>query len=339
MDRRWSGLSRRQFMVGVSVGGLGLLTGCGRLPWQAQAPPRHYRIGILVDFSAGPELSRLMLAFLQRLREHDYVEGQNLTVEYRSAQFDSSRRAELAAELVQLPADIILAGDTSSALAAARATSSIPIVTVVGDPVRDGLAASYARPGGNITGFTSLDTTLAAKRLELLSETVGNASRIAVLWNASNTGKAAEFVEIQRAAPILGLELMSLEVRSPEEFETAFEAAQRGGADALVVLGDQLTSPHGAQLVALATRSKLPAIYEGNGYVRAGGLMSYAFRLAHNYIRAADYVNRILKGAKPAELPVEQPREFDFAVNMSTARALGITFPKEIMLQVTEAIQ
>jgi putative tryptophan/tyrosine transport system substrate-binding protein len=337
MEHRGSRLSRRQFVVGagVSAAGFGLLAGCGRLPWQAEPPAKVYRLGFLSTGLLEAEFE----ALLQSLHERGYVQGQNIVVEYRTAKLVGDRLPVLAAELVQLPVDAIVAAGTPAHLAAARATGTIPIITLVGDPVGDGLAASLARPGGNVTGLTSLDATLAAKRLELLKETVPRASRIAVLWRASNQSKAAEFRETQTAAQILGLELISLEVGSPEELEPAFAPAHREGADALVVLGDGLTYTRAAQIVALAAQQKLPALYEGKEFVDVGGLMSYGPSLTAAFRRAAYYVDRILKGAKPADLPVEQPMTFEFVINLKTAAALGLTFPNEILLQVTEVIQ
>jgi putative ABC transport system substrate-binding protein len=280
-----------------------------------------------------------MAIVLRRLSEHGYTEGQNLTMEYRSAQYDYDRLPELVAELVQLPVDVILARDTPSSVAAARATSSIPIVTNGGDPVHAGLADSYARPGRNVTGVTVLNATLTTKRMELLQETIPSATRIAVIWNPSSSYIEEEFKITQSAATLLGLESMSLEARTPEQVETAFGAAQRGGADALVVLEDSLTVQNSARIVVLADQSQIPTMYGAKESVLAGGLMSYGRDSAAHERRVADLVDKILKGTEPGNIPIEQPMIFDFAVNMRTAQALGITFPNEIMLQVTEVIQ
>jgi putative ABC transport system substrate-binding protein len=209
-------------------------------------------------------------------------------------------------------------------------------VTVVGDPVRDGLANSYARPGRNVTGLT----TLGPKRLELLKDSIPSAARIGTLWN-SNTSvtRVAEFEQIQAASQALGVGLISLEVPNPEEFESAFEAARHEGADALLVLADTLTLNRAKQIVALVAQSGLPAMYGLREMAQAGGLMAYAPSLTNNMIRAADYVDRLLRGAKPADLPIEQPREFDFVVNLQTAQALGLTIPEHVLLQATEVIQ
>jgi putative ABC transport system substrate-binding protein len=324
--------------LGVSSAGLGLLAGCGRLPWQE--PPRSYRVGILFDGGAERPSSHPGLAVIvRRLNELGYIEGQNLVIEYRPALWDRSRLPDLAAELVHLPVDVILAAGTPASFAAAQATSSIPIVTPVGDPVRAGLADSYARPGRNVTGITVLNALLSTKRLELLKQTVQSAARIAVLWTVSNISSVFEYREIETVAPLLGVELVSLAVNGTEEFEAAFEAARREGADALVVIEDSLTLRNVSQVATLAAKSNLPGMYGSKESALAGGLMSYGPLMTDNYARAADYMDRILKGAKPADLPVEQPMLFEFVVNLKTARELGITFPDEIMLQVTEVIQ
>jgi putative ABC transport system substrate-binding protein len=330
-----SRLSRRRFVVGA--GSAALLVGCGRLPWQAEQPPRVHRVRVLFDGS--PELQPRFLVFLQRLHDHGYIEGQNLIMEYGSAEYDYSRLPILAAELARLPVDVILAFGTAASFAAAGATSAVPIVTVVGDPVRAGLADSYARPGRNVTGVTVLNATLTTKRLELLKQTVPHAGHIAVLWNGENNSSVYEFRETQTAAQLLGVELMSLQVRRPEDFEVAFEAGQRQGANALVVIADALTMTNSAPIAALAARTNLPGMYGHKEPVLAGGLMSYGPSLVDNYRRGADYVDRILKGTKPADLPIEQPMTFELVVNMKTARELGITFPHEVALQITEVIE
>jgi putative ABC transport system substrate-binding protein len=332
--RRGSRLSRRQFMVGA--GSAALLAGCGRLPWQAEPAAKVHRVGFL---SVGAPRHPNHEAFQQGLRDHGYIMGENLIVEWRGAELMEGRLPALAAELVELPVEVIVTSGTQASLAAAQATTTIPVVTVTGDPVGDGLAASLARPGGNVTGLTRLGPVLGAKRLELLREAVPGAARIAVLWNDSHSVKAVEFQEIQAAAPVLGVELISLGVRRPDDLTGAFEAAQREGAQALLVLGDTLTTSRGPEIARLAGESRLPSLHELREYAVAGGLMSYGPSLTANYRRVAYYVDRILKGAKPADLPIEQPMRFEFVVNMRTARALGITFPHEVALQITEVIE
>lgn len=240
---------------------------------------------------------------------------------------------------MRLPVDVLVAAGTPSHLAAAQTTDSIPVVTTVGDPVGDGLADSLARPGRNVTGLSSLSLTLAGKRLQQLHETVLNTSRVAVLWNANASSKAAELKETQTAAQRLGLKLTSLGVRRPEEFEDAFETASRSGAEALIVMSDAFTTNYATQIARMAVQSKLPTMSEVREFVIAGGLMSYGPDLTVNYQRAAYYVDRILKGAKPADLPIEQPMRFIFALNTTTAAALGLTIPNHILLQVTEVVQ
>lgn len=333
-------LTRRQVVWGVGAAGLALAAGCGAWPGQpgAQVPRRHYRLGYLtVGSRSGPVEVRD--AFFERLREHGYVEGENLTIELRDAAFDYGRLPELAAELARLPVDVMLATGSLAWLAAARVTSTVPIVTLGGDPVRDGVAASYARPGGNLTGISSLDSRLGAKRLQLLKEAVPTASRIAVLWNASSPSKVAEVQETRAAAQLLEVELIAVEVHDREGFEGAFALAQREGADAMMVLPDVLTTTLARDLASLAARYHLPNMQERRDSVLGGGLMSYSSRFVVDYRRAADYVDRIFQGANPADLPIEEPREFEFAINLRTAHALGLTIPQSVLLQATEVSQ
>jgi putative tryptophan/tyrosine transport system substrate-binding protein len=333
-------LSRRQLVQGAGAVGLGLLAGCGRWPGQGQRPLRVYRVGMLHEGALNsPGQAPGPTALIQKLRELGYLEGQNLTVDWRSAQYDYNRLPDLVTELVQLPVDVIVPLGTPSSLAAARATTSIPIVTGVGDPVRLGLADSYARPGRNVTGITGLNATLATKRLELLKETVPRTARMGILWTVSNNSSEYELREIQTAAQVLGLEPISLAVNSPDELETAFEVARREGAEALVVIADILTIRKASEIAVLAAQSRLPGIYGPREFVLDGGLMSYGPSLADNYVRVAHYVDRILKGAKPADLPIEQPMRFDFVINLRTAQALGLTIPHHVLLQATEVIQ
>jgi putative ABC transport system substrate-binding protein len=329
-------MSRRQFVVGTA--GLGLLAGCGRLPGQASPTRRPYRIGWL-QVAALPAHDPNLDVFRQGLLDLGYVEGQDYVIERRSADGDLSRLSAHAAELAQLPVDTILAAVTA-AEQAHEVTSTIPIVMVYAtDPVAHGLVASLARPGGNVTGLTYFAGQLQAKRLELLKETVAGLSRVAVLQEADYAPAMRDFVEIERAAGLLSLHLVRLDVRTLSEVETAFEAATREGAGAILLGGGGLWGPTLGGLVALAAQHRLPTMYYLATWVRNGGLMAYAADPTPSFRRAAYYVDRILKGTKPADLPVEQPMTFDFVVNLKTAQALGITFPNEIMLQVTEVIQ
>ena len=333
--------SRRQFVQGASVAGLGLLAGCARLPGQAQAPARVARIGYLGGLAAvvtGDASNPGLEAFRQGLRELGYVEGQNLVLEWRgSGSRDFGDLDTLAAELVGLPVDIILAMTTPAALAAKRATSSIPIVfTSVSDPVESGLVASLGRPGANATGLSDFGAALSGKRLELLRDAVPGASRIGVVSLSRNPANVLGLRETQAAAPTLAVELILLEVRAEDTLDGAFEVAVQAGVDALIVPGGREV---GAQAVPLAAKRRLPAMYSNAPNVYAGGLMAYAPSVTNQFQRAATYVDKILKGAKPAELPVEQPTTFEFVINLKTAQALGLTIPQHVLLQATEVIQ
>jgi putative tryptophan/tyrosine transport system substrate-binding protein len=278
-------------------------------------------------------------AFRQGLREHGYVDGQNFAIEWRFAGGQDERFADLTTDLISRSVEMIVAASTPAALGARRATSTIPIVVANGDPVGTGLAASLARPGGNVTGVSNFAPELGAKRLEMLKEAIPGLIRVAVLWPPYNPVKVAEWTETQKAGLVLGLHLQSLELSGPDDLEPAFAAATRERADALIVFGDNLTSAHAPQIVDLAARSRLPTMYGVRTFMDVGGLTSYGPDLAALYRRAAYYVDRILKGAKPADLPIEQPREFDFIINLQTAHALGLSIPQHILLQATEVIQ
>jgi putative ABC transport system substrate-binding protein len=330
-------ISRRQFVAGAGLGGLGLLAGCGRLPWRLPWPPPDppplHRIGYLA-LGVGPSE-----AFHEGLREHGWLEGQNIAIEYRIADRDAQFK-ELAAELVQLNVEVIIARGTPAVRAAKEATTTIPIVMVIaGDPVRTGLVPSIARPDSNITGNSTLAAELSAKRLELLKAVVPDMTRVALLSNPANPLTKLNWEETIGAARALGVEAFALDVQSPDDFESAFEAAKSQRADALITLPDSLITNHPALIASLAARSHVPAMYEWREFPEAGGLMALGPSLPEFYRRTGYYVDRILKGARPADLPIEQPMRFDFVVNLKTARELGITFPDEIMLEVTEVIQ
>ena len=291
--------------------------------------------------SANPATSPTVDAFRQALRELGYVEGQNVAFEYRDVGNDASFAPHVA-ELVRSTPDVILVAGGNPVIRLARdATSTIPIVMAQAgvDPVATGLVASYARPGGNVTGLTQITAELSGKRLELLKETMPGASRVAALWNPETVDKTLEFRELSAAAQTLGLTLQSLEVRAPEDLDGAFEAAARERADALVVLQEGLTLTQRPRIAELALQGRLPTIYESPQFVEAGGLMAYGVNLPDLYRRAAVYVDRILKGASPADLPVERPVRFEVVINAKTARALGLTIPQHVLLQATEIIQ
>jgi putative tryptophan/tyrosine transport system substrate-binding protein len=339
MDHRGSRPSRRRFVVGAGAMSLGLLAGCGRLVFRVQPDEvpaaKVHRVGFLSLTSREPHHE----SFWEGLREFGYVEGRNITIEARYAAHQSERLPELAAELVRLPVDVIVAAGTPAAQAAKRVTNTIPIVFAnASDPIAEGLAASLARPGGNATGLSNFSGALSAKRLELLKETVPGLSRVAVLANSA-TAAEQQLEETRHAAQVLGLEPQFFRARPPDELGSAFGNASRERAQAMTILGDPAMHANVAYLAKLAAEHKLPAVFPAREFVVAGGLLAYGPDQSAISRRAAYYVDRILKGAKPADLPVEQPMLFDFMVNMKTARELGITFPKEILLQITEVVE
>jgi putative tryptophan/tyrosine transport system substrate-binding protein len=328
-------LSRRQVVQGMGAVGVGLLAGCGR--WPGQAPPAQVaRVGYL---ATNEEPARLG-AFRQGLTELGYAMGQNLVIEARFAGGHPDRLPALAAELVALPVDIILVRGTVPVRTAMAATTTIPLVTVGSeDPVAFGLTASLARPGGNVTGLSSIAQQLNGKRLELLKDAVPVISRVAVLWNPAIADRGAEFPETEAAGRALGLTIQSLEVRAAEELARAFAAAIQDRADALLTLDNFLLSAHLGQLVDFTTHHRLPWMSANRDWTEAGGLLAYGPNLTGQFHRAAYYVDRILKGAKPADLPVEQPMTFEYVINLRTAQALGLTIPPHVLLQATEVLQ
>jgi putative ABC transport system substrate-binding protein len=275
------------------------------------------------------------------LRDLGYIEGQNIVIEWRFAEGKLDRLPELAAELVLLKVDVIIAGGGSViARAAKTATTAIPIVmTNVEDPVATGLVTSLARPGGNVTGLTALVRDLSAKRLQLLREIVPNVSRVAVLWNSSYPEKAREFDETQAAARTLSIQLLALKVQRPDEIDAALDSAARDRCGALVTLPDPLTNTHGPRIVVQALKRRLPTMFTQRPPIDAGGLISYGPSYADLFRRAAGYVDRILKGAKPGDLPVEQPTKFELVINMKTAKALGLTIPQSLLLRADHVIE
>jgi putative ABC transport system substrate-binding protein len=327
----------RRRVVGIIALVLGILG--APLPAAAQPPGKVPRIGFL--WASSPSTNpHLIEAFRQRLRELGWVEGQNIAIEYRTAEGKLERLPDLASELVGLKVDLIVAVATPGARAAKQATATIPVVMVgVGDPVGLGYVASLARPGGNITGLSSMSVDLGPKRLELLKETIPRVSRVGLMWNPADPARALEVRETQAAAEKLGLRLQSIEVRSPEEIERAFSAMPRERLDALIVQQDPLTILHRARIAGLTVKSRLPAISVFREFPEAGGLMAYGTNLADLYRRAATYVDKILKGAKPADLPVEQPTRFELVINLKTAKALGLTIPQSVLIRADQVIQ
>ena len=286
---------------------------------EAQQPKKVPRIGFLGAASATSQASRLD-AFRQGLRDLGYVEGKSIIIEYRDAEGKFERLPKLAAELVGLKVDIIVTQGSPAAEAAKKTTSTIPIVMATGgDAVGSGLVASLARPGGNITGLSTLATDLAAKRLELLKEVVPKASLVAILLKPANATNPLQLKEIKAAAPALGVILLSVEVKGADDLETAFTAIRKNRAGGIIVLSDPMFGTHRRRIAEFTVKSRLPAIYPGPEFVDAGGLMSYGNNFDDLFRRAATYVDKILKGAKPADLPVEQPMKFEFIVNLKTA--------------------
>ena len=304
----------------------------------AQQPASMRRIGVLlVGFS--PE-SKQAQAFRQGLREAGYAEGRDVVIEWRSANGDYDRVPPLVADLVKREIDVIVVDSTNAARAAKEATSTIPIVmAVVADPVGSGLVASLAHPGGNVTGLSVMLADLTAKRLQLLKETIPRLTRVAVLWNPDTPYHPKAIEDLKAAAPSLAIELSFVSVRTPEEFGPAFSAVSRAHAEALYVLGDAFFYSHRMTLCKLASKARLPTIYAARQPVEEGGLISYGPDFGDLYRRSAGYVDKILKGAKPGDLPVEQPTIFELIVNLKTAKTLGITIPQSILLRADEIIR
>jgi ABC-type uncharacterized transport system substrate-binding protein len=304
---------------------------------RAQQPGKAARIGYLAiraPMSADE-------ALLQALRELNWIEGRNIVIERRFSAGNFDRLREFAAELVRLKVDAIVAVASASTQAAKDATASIPICFVnAGDPVGQGFAMSLARPGGNVTGV-SFDASpdITAKQLQLILETVPKASRVAVLWNPTSPFLRSYWSVAQAAAPALGVVLQSLEVQDASQYETAFKAIGRDRADALVVLSDSFATFHRARMAELAAEHRLPVLYGHRQYVEAGGLMSYGPSLFEVYRRAAAYVDKILKGTRPADLPVEQPTKYELVINLKTAKALGLELPPTLLARADQVIE
>jgi ABC-type uncharacterized transport system substrate-binding protein len=311
---------------------------------EAQPVKKVQRLGILLFASPELPLPRALLGvFRQELRALGYIEGQHIALEYRWAEGRDERFPDLAAELVRLDPVVIVATGTPAALAAQHATTTIPIiVTAMADPVRDGLVASLARPGGNITGSTFLGPELVPKRLEFLKEAVPGASRVAVLWHPGVYGEGTMHDMVQEtevAAQRLGVQLQLLGAEGPNDFDRAFAAMSSGRADALIVFPSPMLYREHRRIVELATKNRLPTMYAFREAVEAGGLMAHGASLPDLYRRAATYVDKILKGAKPVDLPVEQPTKFELVINLKTAKALGITMPPSLLVLADEVIQ
>ena len=329
-------IGRRRFIMGIAV-----YLFCAPLAVDAQQAGKVPRVGVLFAGSrSDPAFQRAVDAFQQGLVELGYVEGQSIAIEYREAQGKYERLPDLAAELVRLKVDVIVGATVPTIQAARQATKTIPIVmTLIADPVATGLVASVARPAGNITGLSTMAPDLMGKQLELLREVLPKASRVAVLWNPANPSNALQLREAQDAARALGVRLQPLEVRDPTEFEKAFAAMTRERAGALLVLSDSTLLTQRERIADLAAKSRLPAVSGMRAHAEAGGLIAYGANIFDIWRRAATYVDKILKGAKPGDLPVEQPTKFELVINLKTAKALGLTIPQALLLRADQVIE
>ena len=307
---------------------------------EAQQATTQYRVGLLIAYPYNPEraFSRVIVP---ALRDRGYIEGRNLQIEEQSADQHPERLPALAAELVRLNVDVIVTGGDSEVRAAKQVTGTIPIVMAPsGDPVRAGYVASYARPGGNVTGLSWMSPDLSAKLVEILKDTVPNASRVVVLWNAANPMKRLDFEEARRAANTLGFRVSSVELMAASDLERAFAVIRRAHPDALLILTDEMLS--GAmypRIVDFAMQQRLPSILGESTYAVAGGFIGYGPSGREVWQRAASYVDKILKGAKPADLPVEQPTKFELVINLKTAKALSLTIPQSLLVRADQIIE
>ena len=305
----------------------------------AQQLTKVPRIGYLAATSLSTNPARIE-AFRQGLRELGYVEGKKIVIEWRFAEGKADRLAGFAAELVRLKVDVIVAGGSTATRAAKEATSTIPIVMAQdNDPVGNGFVTSLARPGGNVTGLAALRSELSGKRLELLKEIVPKLSRVAVLGSSTNPGNAQSLKEVELAARVIGVQLQYVDVRGPKDIETAFKEASKGRADAVLVLAGPVFNSPRSQVVDLAVKSRLPAIYDRRDFGEVGGLMSYGTSVVDLDHRAATYVDKILKGAKPGDLPVEQPTKFELIINLKAAKQIGLTIPPNVLVRADRVIR
>jgi putative ABC transport system substrate-binding protein len=328
-------MDRRAFLTGAGAAFL-----AAPLAAEAQQAAKVARIGLLAtNLASAPHVFE---AFRQGLRDLAYVEGRNLVIEYRDAEGKLERLPALAAELVALKIDVIVASDTPAALASKQATRTLPIVFLASDPVASGLVTSLARPGGNVTGLSGFAPELIGKRLELLKQAVPGISRVAVLWQPGGQGERTE-KDLMKAADVaaraLGVRLQFVDARGPADVDRAFSDMTAARAGALSVLSSVMFFSERRRLVTLAAKNRLPAVYPWREFADAGGLMAYGVNSADLYRRAATHVDKILKGAKPADLPVEQPTKFELVINLKTAKALGLTIPQSVLGRADEVIQ
>ena len=329
-NRKWPWLAVIAFVLVACVGVA-----------RAQQPKKIPRIGYVSGAGDSSTPTRGIDTFRQGLRDLGYIEGKNIVVEYRYAEGKLDMLPGLVAELVQLKVDVLVSPVTPAIRAAKQATKTIPIVMVIpSDPVATGLVDSLARPGGNITGLTRLTRDLSGKRFELLKDAVPGMSRVGALWDANGEGPIISLKEYQATARALKIPLQSLEVRGPNpDFEGALRDAAKARVNALITIHNSLIVHYAKRIVDLAVKNRLPSIYEGSNYVDAGGLMSYSSNDADQYKRAAVYVDKILKGAKPADLPVEQPTKFEFVINLKTAKQIGLTIPPNVLARADRVIR
>ena len=334
------GLSSRWSEVSKTVFSISLITMLFALSFLANAQTNKIpKIGMLQSASAATSTSNTD-AFRRGLRELGYTEGKNILLEYRYAEGKSARLSELATELVQLKVDVIVAAGTQSTTAAKRATSTIPIVVgAAGDLIRTGLVASLARPGGNITGSTVISPDVSGKRVELLKEVLPKASRVAVLLYAGSGTDRDEVQQTEAAARSLKVKIQIVEVRNPSDFQAAYAAMKRETADALILIQSSFTGFHRKQLAELGIKSNMPTMCESARWTEDGCAISYGPDLPYQYQRAAVYVDKILKGAKPAELPVEQPTKFELMINLKTAKQIGLTIPQWVLVKADRVIK
>jgi putative ABC transport system substrate-binding protein len=329
--RREARLKRRAFFAALCA--LAIMSAA-----QAQQSANVPTIGV-ITIGVGAS-SPYLEAFRQGLREHGYIDGKNIALEYRFAEGRADRLAGMAAELIRLRVNVIVTESTPAALAASQATKSIPIVMAVGtDPVKAGLAASFARPGGNFTGVSLAGAQRTAKQLQLLKESLPGTATVAVLYNASRPGVESEVKEATDTAPSLGLTLQFIEVRNPDGLNAAFEAIANARPSALITIGDGMLLGNSKRIVDFALKNRLPAVFPEREFAEAGGLMAYGPDIGSNFRRAAGFVDKILKGAKPADLPIEQPTKWGLVVNLRTAKGFGLKIPGTVLVRADELIQ
>jgi putative ABC transport system substrate-binding protein len=326
-------MKRREFIT--LLGGAAAAFPVDARSQQRGSPPTIGFVGPLTS----PAMSQWTAAFVQRLRELGWIEGRTVAIEYRWGEGRSERFPDIMAELARLKVNVIVTGGTAAVIAAKQATSAIPIVFAsVADPVGTGLVVSLARPGGNVTGLSNQSADMPGKRLELLREIVPGLRRLAIMANVSNPSNVLELDEGQAAARTFGLDLIKLEIRRVEDIVPAIESL-KGGADALYVVTDALVNTNRVRINTVALSARLPTMFGEKGYVESGGLLSYGPNFPDLYRRAGDYVDKILRGARPADVPVEQPTKFDLVINLTTAKALGFKIPESFLLRADEVIE